>query len=134
MNAYWSKASQHPPLSVGESAGERKFTVCERLRLSQTLGQCQNKRGHPNILSPVIVLSALDIAGGILDAAALGFLGLGAQPPTAEWGAMLSAAKQSLYNAPWLATYPRVAIMVTVLAFNLLGDGLRDALDPHMKL
>lgn len=87
----------------------------------------------PNSLSPIIVQATLGIATALLDAAALGFLGLGAQPPTPEWGAMLSQGYQQLFNnAPWVVFFPGVAIMLTVLGFNLLGDGLRDALDPRM--
>ena len=115
------------------SVKEREFVEAARAQ-GLTHSTILAREIVPNILSPIIVLSTLDVAGAILDTAALGFLGLGAQPPTAEWGSMLSAAKQSLYNAPWLATYPGIAIMITVLAFNLLGDGLRDALDPRMKL
>ncbi len=88
----------------------------------------------PNSLTPVIVQATLGIATALLDAAALGFLGLGAQPPTPEWGAMLSQSYQQLFNnAPWVVFFPGAAIMLTVLGFNLLGDGLRDALDPRMK-
>lgn len=86
----------------------------------------------PNSLTPLIVQGTLGIATAILDAAALSFLGLGAQPPTAEWGTMLSAERNQVFTAPHLVFYPGLAIMVTVLAFNLLGDGLRDALDPRL--
>lgn len=88
----------------------------------------------PNTLGVVIVQSTLQIASAILTAAALGFLGLGAQPPAAEWGAMLSSARQYLRLAPHAVTFPGVAIMITVLGFNLLGDAVRDALDPRMRL
>ena len=87
----------------------------------------------PNCLAPLIVQATLGFSTAILDAAALGFLGLGAQPPTPEWGTMLSSSLQFLQSAPWVVTWPGVAILVTVLAFNLLGDGLRDALDPKLK-
>jgi dipeptide transport system permease protein len=87
----------------------------------------------PNCLAPLIVQSTLGISSAVLDAAALGFLGLGAQPPTPEWGTMLADARQYIDNAYWVVTFPGVAILVTVLAFNLLGDGLRDALDPKLK-
>jgi peptide/nickel transport system permease protein len=86
----------------------------------------------PNALTPLIVQGTLGIATAILDAAALSFLGLGAQPPMAEWGSMLGAERNQVFTAPHLVFYPGLAIMVTVLAFNLLGDGLRDALDPHL--
>jgi peptide/nickel transport system permease protein len=88
----------------------------------------------PNVLAPVIVLSTLGIAGAILSGAALSFLGLGAQPPTPEWGAVLSDGRNYLRQAWWISTFPGLAIMVTVLSVNLLGDGLRDALDPRMKI
>mgnify|MGYP006296014231 CR=1 FL=1 len=87
----------------------------------------------PNAMAPLIVQTTLSIATAILEAAALSFLGLGAQPPTPEWGAMLSDARSSLQRAPWVATFPGLAIIFGVLGFNLMGDGLRDALDPKMK-
>ncbi|HYE50907.1 MAG TPA: ABC transporter permease subunit [Azospirillaceae bacterium] len=87
----------------------------------------------PNCLAPLIVQATLGFSTAILDAAALGFLGLGAQPPTPEWGTMLSSSLQFLVRAWWVVTFPGLAILVTVLAFNLLGDGLRDALDPKLK-
>lgn len=86
----------------------------------------------PNALTPLIVRGTLGIAGAIIDAAALSFLGLGAQPPTPEWGAMLGAERNQVFTAPYLVFYPGFAIMFTVLAFNLIGDGLRDALDPRL--
>jgi len=86
----------------------------------------------PNSLSPLIVQGTLGIAGAILSAAALSFLGLGAQPPTPEWGTMLGTERNQVFSAPHLVFFPGIAIMVTVLAFNLLGDGLRDALDPRL--
>jgi ABC-type dipeptide/oligopeptide/nickel transport system permease subunit len=89
----------------------------------------------PNALAPVIVYSTLSVAGAILDAAALGFLGLGALPPTPEWGSMLSNSRQFLTSgAWWAATFPGLAIMLSVLGLNLLGDGLRDALDPRLRV
>ena len=87
----------------------------------------------PNAMTPLIVQGTLGIAGAILDAAALSFLGLGAQPPTPEWGLMLGDERNSIFNAPYLVVIPGIAIMLTVLAFNLLGDGLRDALDPRLS-
>ncbi len=87
----------------------------------------------PNCLPPIIVQAALSFSTAILDAAALGFLGLGAQPPTPEWGTMLSEAREFILRAWWVVTLPGVAILVTVLAINLMGDGLRDALDPKLK-
>ncbi|HKI57336.1 MAG TPA: ABC transporter permease [Trueperaceae bacterium] len=87
----------------------------------------------PNILSPVIVYASLRLATSILTAATLSFLGLGAQPPSPEWGAMINQARTYLYSAPYLSVEPGVAIFITVLAFNLLGDSLRDALDPRSR-
>jgi peptide/nickel transport system permease protein len=88
----------------------------------------------PNVVAPVIVAATLGTGSAILYAAALGFLGLGSQPPTAEWGRMLSEGRQFLRDQWWIATFPGLAIMLTVLAMNMLGDGLRDALDPRLKL
>jgi peptide/nickel transport system permease protein len=87
----------------------------------------------PNVVAPIIVLGTLGVAGAILAAAALSFLGLGAQPPQPEWGALLSEGRNFLLNAWWIATFPGLAIMVTVLAINLLGDALRDLLDPQLR-
>ncbi len=86
----------------------------------------------PNSLTPLLVAGTLGIATGILDAAALGFLGLGQQPPYPEWGTMLGIERSSVFNAPHLLIFPGLMIMLTVLGFNLLGDGLRDALDPRL--
>jgi peptide/nickel transport system permease protein len=86
----------------------------------------------PNAITPLIVLGTLEIASAILSAAALSFLGLGAQPPTPEWGSMLSAERNQVFTAPHLVFFPGLAITLTVLGFNLLGDGLRDALDPRL--
>ena len=87
----------------------------------------------PNCMAPLIVQATLGFSTAILDAAALGFLGMGAQPPTPEWGAMLANALQFIQRAWWVVTLPGLAILSTVLAFNLAGDGLRDALDPKLK-
>lgn len=87
----------------------------------------------PNCLAPLIVQAALGVSDAILEAAALGFLGLGAQPPTAEWGTMLADAREFIRSDPWLVTLPGLAILVTVVSINLAGDGLRDALDPKMR-
>lgn len=86
----------------------------------------------PNALTPLIVQGTLGIASAILDAAALSFIGLGAQPPTPEWGSMLGAERNQVFTAPHLVFFPGIAIALTVLSFNLLGDGLRDALDPRL--
>jgi len=87
----------------------------------------------PNSMAPIIVQGTLAIATAIIEAAALGFLGLGAEAPNPEWGKMLADAKQFMIQAPWTMIFPGLAIMLTVLGFNLMGDGLRDALDPRMK-
>jgi len=87
----------------------------------------------PNCLGPVIVQGTLSFSSAILDAAALGFLGLGAQAPTPEWGTMLAEAREFILRAWWVVTLPGLMILITVLAINLMGDGLRDALDPKLK-
>ncbi|MGA7780551.1 MAG: ABC transporter permease subunit [Paraburkholderia sp.] len=95
-----------------------------RLMFSQVL---------PNCTAPLIVQATLGFSSAILDAAALGFLGLGVQPPAAEWGAMLASARDYIDSAWWIVTMPGLSILISVLAINLLGDGLRDALDPKLK-
>lgn len=87
----------------------------------------------PNCTAPLIVQATLSFSNAILDAAALGFLGMGAQPPTPEWGTMLAEAREFIMRAWWVVTFPGLAILITVLAVNLMGDGLRDALDPKLK-
>jgi len=88
----------------------------------------------PNCTAPLIVQASLGVSTAILDAAALGFLGLGAQPPSPEWGTMLADAREFVLRAWWVVTFPGLMILITVLACNLLGDGLRDALDPKLKV
>ncbi len=87
----------------------------------------------PNCLAPLIVMAALGVSDAILEAAGLGFLGLGAQPPTPEWGSMLANSREFIRSDPWIVTLPGLAILITVVAINLAGDGLRDALDPKMR-
>ncbi len=87
----------------------------------------------PNVMSPIIVQGTLGVAGAILSIAGLSFIGLGIQPPTPEWGSMLAGGRSFIRKAPWVTTYPGLAIMVSILSLNLLGDGLRDALDPRLK-
>lgn len=119
----------------------RSSTLSVRARdyvLSARVTGCGNARimSHyilPNVLPSVLVLATLGVAGAILTASGLSFLGLGAQPPTPEWGAMLTAGRTYLRQAWWFATFPGLAIMLTVLCINLLGDGLRDALDPRLR-
>jgi peptide/nickel transport system permease protein len=88
----------------------------------------------PNVVAPIVVVATLGVGSAILVAATLSFLGLGSQPPTPEWGRMLSEGRQYLREQWWIATFPGLAIMLAVLALNLLGDGLRDALDPRLKI
>ena len=87
----------------------------------------------PNILSPIIVMATLTVGFTIVETAGLSFLGLGASPPTPEWGSMLATGRSFMLTAPWIATFPGVAILVTVIGFNLVGDGLRDLLDPRLR-
>ncbi len=87
----------------------------------------------PNCLAPLIVQAALGLSDAILEAAGLGFLGLGAQPPTPEWGAMLADTRDLMMSHPWVMAFPGLSILTTVLAINLMGDGLRDALDPRLR-
>lgn len=96
-------------------------------------GRIIAKHVFPNILAPVIVLASLDIAAAILSVASLSFLGLGAQPPIPDWGGMIDQGRQYLRTAWWVGVFPGLAIMLTVLGFNLLGDALRDLLDPRLK-
>jgi len=107
-------------IEAARSIGRSKFTIAIRHIL-------------PNCFAPIMVLATLRFASAILSAAALSFLGLGAQPPTADWGRMLSQGRQYLRTAWWFSTFPGLAIMFTVLGFNLLGDGLRDSFDPRMR-
>ena len=87
----------------------------------------------PNCLAPLIVQAALGVSNAILEAAALGFLGLGAQPPTPEWGSMLADSREFIRSNPWIVTLPGLAILISVVSINLFGDGLRDALDPKLR-
>lgn len=87
----------------------------------------------PNCLAPLIVQAALGVSDAILEAAGLGFLGLGAQPPTPEWGAMLADTRDLMLSHPWVMALPGLCILITVMAINLMGDGLRDALDPRLR-
>ena len=115
------------------SIKEMEYIAASRA-LGASPGRILFTRVLPNSLTPLIVVGTLGIATAILEAAALSFLGLGAQPPTPEWGLMLGEERNSVFNAPHLVFFPGIAIMLTVLAFNLLGDGLRDALDPRRKI
>lgn len=110
----------------------RDYVVAARLAGAGNL-RLMFKTILPNCLSPLIVQATLSFSSAILDAAALGFLGMGAQPPTPEWGTMLAEAREFILRAWWVVTFPGLAILITVLAINLVGDGLRDALDPKLK-
>ena len=109
----------------------------EYIEASRALGKNDfyiiNKHVLPNCLSPIIVQLTLRVAGSIISASSLSFLGIGIKPPTPEWGALLTAGKTFIGGYSYLCLFPGLAIMITVLAFNLVGDGLRDALDPKLK-
>jgi len=111
---------------------EKEYVVASRVAGAGTF-RLMFKTILPNCLGPLIVQATLAFSAAILDAAALGFLGQGAQPPTPEWGTMLAEAREFISRAWWVVTFPGLAILVTVIAINLMGDGLRDALDPKMK-
>lgn len=111
---------------------EMEYVTAARTSGSSTVRIIQ-RQILPNVAGPLIVLATIGIAGSILSAAGLSYLGLGAQPPTPEWGAMLSSARNFVRDAWWIATFPGIAIMMVVLALNLVGDGLRDILDPRTK-
>jgi dipeptide transport system permease protein len=110
----------------------KEYVTASRVSGAGTL-RLMFKTVLPNCWAPLIVQATLGFSNAILDAAALGFLGLGAQPPTPEWGSMLADAREFVLRAWWVVTFPGLAILITVLAFNLAGDGLRDALDPKLK-
>ncbi|MBX8826069.1 ABC transporter permease subunit [Ochrobactrum sp. SFR4] len=110
----------------------REYVVAARLAGASRL-RLMFKTILPNCMAPLIVQGTLSFSNAILDAAALGFLGMGAQPPTPEWGTMLAEAREFITRAWWVVTFPGLAILITVLAINLVGDGLRDALDPKLK-
>ncbi len=107
--------------------------VAASIALGAAPRQILLRRVVPNALTPLVVLATLGVATAILEAAGLSFLGLGAQPPTAEWGTMLADERNTFFTAPHLVFFPGLAIMITVLGFNLMGDGLRDALDPTLN-
>ena len=111
---------------------EREYVVAARVAGASSL-RLMFLTILPNCTAPLIVQGTLSFSNAILDIAALGFLGLGAQPPTPEWGTMLAEAREFILRAWWVVTFPGISILVTVLAINLIGDGLRDALDPKLK-
>jgi peptide/nickel transport system permease protein len=118
--------------SVTLSVRERLFVEAAHAMGGSTL-RIMFRHVLPNCLAPIIVQTTLSLGWAIVNAAGLSFLGLGAQPPTPEWGAMLTSGREYMRNAPWITTFPGLAILLTALGFNLLGDGLRDALDPRLK-
>jgi peptide/nickel transport system permease protein len=118
--------------SVVLSVKEQEFVESAR---AMGAGATRILRGYilPNIVSPIIVMATLTVGFMIVETAGLSFLGLGASPPTPEWGSMLATGRSFMLTAPWIATFPGLAILVTVIAFNLVGDGLRDLLDPRLR-
>ena len=114
------------------SAREHEYVIASRT-IGCTDARLMSRHILPNVVAPVIVISSVGIAWAIIAAASLSFLGMGAQPPTPEWGAMVNDGLRYLKGSWWISTFPGLAIMVTVLAINLVGDGLRDALDPKLR-
>ncbi|HIP61519.1 MAG TPA: ABC transporter permease subunit [Sulfurovum sp.] len=114
------------------SEREKEYVIASRINGSSNM-RLMFKVILPNAATPIIVQSTMGFASAVLEAAGLSFLGLGAQPPTPEWGAMLSDSLQFIMTAPWMIFYPGLAIFFTVLGFNLMGDGLMDVLDPKLK-
>ena len=114
------------------SIREQDYVVADRALGVSTIRLIRH-RVLPNSLTPLVVQATLGIATAVLEVAALGFFGLGVQPPTAEWGSMIAFERNQVFSAPHLVLFPGLAIMLNVLAFNLIGDGLRDALDPRLK-
>ncbi|MDQ2779434.1 MAG: ABC transporter permease subunit [Pseudomonadota bacterium] len=119
--------------AAAQSERARDYVTASRVAGAGTL-RLMFSTVLPNCLAPLIVNATLGFSSAILEAAALGFLGLGVQAPTPEWGSMLSAARDYIERAPWVVTMPGLTILVTVLSINLMGDGLRDALDPRLRL
>lgn len=125
----WMRASRIVRAHV-LSLKERDFVVAAR-SLGCRTGRILSRHIVPNTLAPIVVAATLDVGRAIIFEASLSFLGLGIQPPTATWGSMLNRAQAYLLNAPWIALFPGVMILITILCVNFLGDGLRDAFDPH---
>ncbi|MFG6081376.1 ABC transporter permease subunit [Paracoccus litorisediminis] len=115
---------------MGEKA--REYVTAARVAGASNM-RLMFKTILPNCLAPLIVQATLSFSSAVLDSAALGFLGMGAQPPASEWGTMLAEAREFILRAWWVVTFPGLAILISVLAINLMGDGLRDALDPKLK-
>jgi peptide/nickel transport system permease protein len=114
------------------SVREHDYVTASRA-LGESAAGILARRILPNALTPIVVAGTLGIGGAVLDVAALSFVGIGAQPPTAEWGSMIGLERNQVFSAPHLMIFPGIAITLTVLGFNLLGDGLRDALDPRLN-
>ena len=110
---------------------------CEYVTAAKCIGaknsRIMTRHILPNVLAPIIVIATMNIASGLLSASSLSFLGLGAQPPSPEWGAMISRGRMNLRMSPWMSTYPGLAIASIVISFNTIGDALRDALDPWIR-
>jgi len=124
----YARVTRAQVLSIKES----DFVTASRA-LGASPMQVLTRRVLPNAITPLVVLATLGVATAILEAAGLSFLGLGAQPPTPEWGTMLASERNNVFTSPHLVFFPGFAIMLTVLGFNLMGDGLRDALDPSLN-
>ncbi len=117
----------------GQTLAAREFDYVTAARaLGCSHAKIVGRHILPNVMAPVVVFATLSIAGAILAGASLNYLGLGAKPPTAEWGLMLAEARDEIRRAWWLPTFPGLAIMLTVIAINVVGDGLRDAFDPRL--
>ena len=124
----YARVTRAQVLSIKES----DYATASRA-LGASPRQVLTRRVLPNAITPLVVLATLGVATAILEAAGLSFLGLGAQPPTPEWGTMLASERNNVFTSPHLVFFPGLAIMITVLGFNLMGDGLRDALDPSLN-
>ncbi len=129
LKEFW-QAFAHNKGALGEL--NRDYVTASRLAGAGTL-RLMFVCVLPNCMAPLIVQATLSFSSAILDAAALGFLGLGVQPPTPEWGTMLASARDYIERAWWVVSLPGLTILLSVLAINLMGDGLRDALDPKLK-
>ena len=114
------------------SLREKEFVEAARALGGSTFGILR-RHFLPNILGPILVIATLGVADAILTGAALSFLGVGAQPPTPGWGVMLSKGRDYMRFAPWIMIFPGLALFITIMGFNLLGDGLRDFLDPYLR-
>jgi peptide/nickel transport system permease protein len=114
------------------SARQNDYVLAAR-SIGARPGQVMRRHILPNVLPSIIVIASLDFPAAVLSTAALSYIGLGAQPPTAEWGSLLTGARSYMRTAPWLVNFPGLAIFITMLGFNLLGNALRDVLDPRLR-